>query len=39
MTYIHADAQLVEERAHSAQSDSDRLAGISGDLNNLVSRF
>jgi methyl-accepting chemotaxis protein len=36
---IHADAQLVEELAHSAQSDSDRLTGISGELNDLVGRF
>jgi methyl-accepting chemotaxis protein len=36
---IHADAQLVEELAHSAQSDSDRLTGISGELNELVGRF
>ncbi|WP_213880947.1 methyl-accepting chemotaxis protein [Pseudomonas sp. dw_358] len=36
---IHADAQLVEELAHSAQTDSDRLTGISGELNGLVGRF
>ncbi len=36
---IQADAQLVEELAHSARSDSDRLTGISGELNDLVGRF
>jgi len=36
---IHADAQLVEEFAHSAQSGSGRLTDISGQLKGLVGRF
>lgn len=36
---IHADAQLVEQFAHSAQSGSSRLTDISGQLKNLVGRF
>ncbi len=36
---IHADAQLVEEYAHSAQSGSGRLVDISGQLKGLVGRF
>ena len=36
---IHADAQLVEEFAHSAQSGSGRLTDISGQLRGLVGRF
>jgi methyl-accepting chemotaxis protein len=36
---IHADAQLVEEYAHTAQSGSGRLTDISGNLRGLVGRF
>ncbi|AXA53001.1 chemotaxis protein [Pseudomonas thivervalensis] len=36
---IHADAQLVEEFAHSAQTGSGRLTDISGQLKGLVGRF
>ncbi|MDD1508734.1 methyl-accepting chemotaxis protein [Pseudomonas sp. CNPSo 3701] len=36
---IHTDAQLVEELAHSARSDSQRLESLSGELNGLVRRF
>ena len=36
---IHADAQLVEEYAHTAQSGSGRLTDISGHLKGLVERF
>ncbi|CAH0207153.1 HAMP domain-containing protein [Pseudomonas mediterranea] len=36
---IHADAQLVEEFAHSAQTGSGRLTDISGQLRGLVGRF
>jgi methyl-accepting chemotaxis protein len=36
---IHADAQLVEEFAHSAQSGSGRLTDISSQLKGLVGRF
>ncbi|WP_371318675.1 methyl-accepting chemotaxis protein [Pseudomonas sp. sia0905] len=36
---IHTDAQLVEELAHSARSDSQRLETLSGELNGLVRRF
>lgn len=36
---IHADAQLVEEFAHSAQAGSGRLTEISGQLKGLVGRF
>ncbi|MBD9655718.1 MULTISPECIES: methyl-accepting chemotaxis protein [unclassified Pseudomonas] len=36
---IHTDAQLVEELAHSARSDSQRLESLSGELNGLVGRF
>lgn len=36
---IHADAQLVEEYAHTAQSGSGRLTDISGHLKGLVGRF
>ena len=36
---IHADAQLVEGFAHSAQTGSGRLTDISGQLNGLVGRF
>jgi methyl-accepting chemotaxis protein len=36
---IHADAQLVEQYAHSAQSGSGRLTDISGQLKGLVERF
>ncbi|MBC3257744.1 methyl-accepting chemotaxis protein [Pseudomonas paralactis] len=36
---IHADAQLVEEFAHSAQTGSSRLTDISGQLKGLVGRF
>ena len=36
---IHADAQLVEEFAHSAQTGSVRLTDISGQLKGLVGRF
>ena len=36
---IHADAQLVEEFAHSAQAGSGRLTDISGELKGLVGRF
>jgi methyl-accepting chemotaxis protein len=36
---IHADAQLVEEFSHSAQSGSSRLTDISGQLKGLVGRF
>jgi methyl-accepting chemotaxis protein len=36
---IHADAQLVEEYAHTAQSGSGRLTEISGHLKGLVERF
>ena len=36
---IHADAQLVEEFAHSAQTGSGRLTDISGQLKVLVGRF
>ena len=36
---IHADAQLVEEFAHSAQTGSGRLTDISGQLKGLVDRF
>lgn len=36
---IQADAQLVEEFAHSAQTGSGRLTDISGQLKGLVGRF
>ena len=36
---IHADAQLVEGFAHSAQTGSGRLTDISGQLKGLVGRF
>ena len=36
---IHADAQLVEDFAHSAQTGSGRLTDISGQLKGLVGRF
>ena len=36
---IHADAQRVEEYAHTAQSGSGRLTDISGHLKGLVERF
>nr|WP_193039784.1 MULTISPECIES: methyl-accepting chemotaxis protein [unclassified Pseudomonas] len=36
---IHADAQLVEDFAHSAQTASGRLTDISGQLKGLVGRF
>ncbi|MCK1786786.1 methyl-accepting chemotaxis protein [Pseudomonas sp. TNT11] len=36
---IHADAQLVEDFAHSAQTGSGRLTDISGQLKALVGRF
>ncbi|WP_428839032.1 methyl-accepting chemotaxis protein [Pseudomonas trivialis] len=36
---IHADAQLVEEFAHTAQTGSGRLTDISGQLKGLVGRF
>ncbi|MDB6444712.1 methyl-accepting chemotaxis protein [Pseudomonas sp. NFACC32-1] len=36
---IHADAQLVEEFAHTAQTGSGRLTDISSQLKNLVGRF
>jgi methyl-accepting chemotaxis protein len=36
---IHADAQLVEGYAHTAQSGSERLTDISGHLKGLVERF
>ncbi len=36
---IHADAQLVEGYAHTAQSGSGRLTDISGHLKGLVGRF
>ncbi|XKV46974.1 methyl-accepting chemotaxis protein [Pseudomonas sp. nanlin1] len=36
---IHADAQLVEQYAHSAQAGSGRLVDISGQLKGLVGRF
>ncbi len=36
---IHADAQLVESFAHSAQTGSGRLTDISGQLKGLVGRF
>ena len=36
---IHADAQLVEEFAHSAQTGSGRLTDISAQLKALVGRF
>ena len=36
---IHADAQLVEKYAHTAQSGSGRLTDISGHLKGLVGRF
>ncbi|MPR04027.1 methyl-accepting chemotaxis protein [Pseudomonas sp. MAFF 212408] len=36
---IHADAQLIEGFAHSAQTGSGRLTDISGQLNGLVGRF
>ncbi|MCW2291249.1 methyl-accepting chemotaxis protein [Pseudomonas sp. BIGb0408] len=36
---IQTDAQLVEELAHSARSDSQRLESLSGELNGLVGRF
>ncbi|MDU9028747.1 methyl-accepting chemotaxis protein [Pseudomonas mediterranea] len=39
ITQIHADAQLVEEFAHSAQTGSGRLTDISGQLRGLVGRF
>ncbi|WP_373293640.1 methyl-accepting chemotaxis protein [Pseudomonas matsuisoli] len=36
---IHEDALLVEQLAGSAQSDSQRLSQISGELHGLVGRF
>ncbi|MCE0464100.1 methyl-accepting chemotaxis protein [Pseudomonas sp. 20TX0172] len=36
---IHADAQLVEEFAHTAQTGSGRLTDISSQLKGLVGRF
>ncbi len=39
ITQIHTDAQLVEELAQSARSDSGTLAHLSGELNGLVGRF
>jgi methyl-accepting chemotaxis protein len=39
ITQIHADAQLVEEFAHSAQTGSGRLTDISEQLKGLVGRF
>jgi methyl-accepting chemotaxis protein len=39
ITQIHADAQLVEELAQSARSDSGTLALLSGELHGLVGRF
>lgn len=39
ITQIHEDALLVEELASSAQSDSQRLSALSGELRGLVGRF
>ncbi|PZW65081.1 methyl-accepting chemotaxis sensory transducer with Cache sensor [Pseudomonas sp. URMO17WK12:I6] len=39
ITQIHADAQLVEQFAHSAQTGSGRLTDISAQLKSLVGRF
>jgi methyl-accepting chemotaxis protein len=36
---IHCDAQLVEDLAQAARSDSGTLAQLSGELNGLVGRF
>nr|WP_264312533.1 methyl-accepting chemotaxis protein [Pseudomonas putida] len=36
---IHADAQMVEEFAHSAHAGSGRMTAISGQLQGLVGRF
>ncbi|AHL73811.1 chemotaxis protein [Stutzerimonas stutzeri] len=39
ITQIHEDALLVEQLAGSAQSDSQRLSDLSGELRGLVGRF
>jgi methyl-accepting chemotaxis protein len=39
ITQIHEDALLVEQLAHTAQTDSQALSQISQELNGLVGRF
>lgn len=39
ITQIHEDALLVDELATSAQTDSQRLSALSGELRGLVGRF
>ncbi|MCQ4295960.1 methyl-accepting chemotaxis protein [Pseudomonas stutzeri] len=39
ITQIHEDALLVEQLAGSAQTDSQRLSELSGELHGLVGRF